>query len=49
LAQSLSKYSAPFDALVHIHNGEAEMIISGKLLLVNKGDMVVMPVNKPYA
>jgi len=48
-AQSLSEHSAPFDALVHILDGEAEIIISGKSLLANKGDIVVMPANEPHA
>jgi len=47
--QSLSEHTAPFDALVQILDGEAEITISGKSLLAKKGEMVVMPANKPHA
>ena len=47
--QSLSEHTAPFDALVQILDGEAEITISGKSLLANKGEMVVMPANEPHA
>lgn len=47
--QSLSEHTAPFDALVQILDGEAEIIVSGKSLLAKKGEIVVMPANKPHA
>ncbi len=47
--QSLSEHSAPYDALLHILDGEAEIIISGKSLLANRGDIVVIPSNEPHA
>jgi quercetin dioxygenase-like cupin family protein len=47
--QSLSEHTAPFDALVQILDGEAEITISGKSFLVKKGEMVLMPANKPHA
>jgi len=47
--QSLSEHTAPFDALVQILDGKAEITISGKSLLVNNGEMVVMPANEPHA
>ena len=47
--QGLSEHTAPFDALVYIVEGEAEVIISGKKLKVGKGQLVIMPANKPHA
>ena len=47
--QGLSEHTAPFDALVYILDGEAEVTISGKGLHVKGGDMVIMPANEPHA
>lgn len=47
--QKLSEHTAPFDALVHIIDGEAEITISGNPLLVNKGDIVLMPAHEPHS
>lgn len=47
--QGLSEHTAPFDALVHILDGEAEIVISGKSLRAKEGDMVIMPANQPHA
>ena len=47
--QGLSEHTAPFDALVHIIDGEAEVTISGKSLYLIEGEMVIMPANKPHA
>jgi quercetin dioxygenase-like cupin family protein len=47
--QGLSEHTAPFDALAHVIEGEAEIVISGKLSKVKAGEMVVMPANQPHA
>lgn len=47
--QGLSEHTAPFDALVYILDGEAEIIISGKPRQLEEGEMIVMPANKPHA
>ena len=47
--QGLSEHTAPFDALVYNLEGEVEVTISGKAVLVKKGEMVVMPANRPHA
>jgi quercetin dioxygenase-like cupin family protein len=47
--QGLSEHTAPFDALVHILEGEAEITISGKPLRLDEGEMVIMPANQPHA
>ncbi|MBP7738950.1 MAG: cupin domain-containing protein [Spirochaetes bacterium] len=46
--QSLSEHTAPFDALVHILDGKAEITISGKPHLLTKGEMIIMPANQPH-
>jgi quercetin dioxygenase-like cupin family protein len=47
--QGLSEHTAPFDALVHIIDGEAEIKISGKSSRVTTGEIIIMPANKPHA
>jgi quercetin dioxygenase-like cupin family protein len=47
--QELSEHTAPFDALVHILDGEAEIKISGKAFRLEAGEAIVMPANEPHA
>ena len=47
--QELSEHTAPFDALVHLVEGEAEIIISGKSFQLKSGDAIVMPADEPHA
>lgn len=47
--QGLSEHTAPFDAFVYIIDGQAEIIISGKPILLNQGETVIMPANEPHA
>ena len=47
--QGLSEHTAPFDALVYILDGEAEITISGKAHRVNSGEMIIMPASQPHA
>lgn len=47
--QGLSEHTAPFDALVYTLDGEVEVTISGKIVQLKKGEMVIMPANKPHA
>ena len=47
--QGLSEHTAPFDALVNILDGEAEIIISGKSFNPKAGDIIIMPANEPHA
>ncbi len=47
--QGLSEHTAPFDALVFLLDGEAEIVISGKPFRLRGGQMVVMPANVPHA
>ena len=47
--QELSEHTAPFDALVHILDGEAEIKISGQLYQLKAGEGIIMPANAPHA
>ena len=47
--QELSEHTAPFDALVHVLEGDAEIKISGKAYNLKTGDAIVMPANEPHA
>ncbi len=47
--QGLSEHTTPFDALVYLLDGEAEVIISGKVHLLKKGEIIIMPANQPHA
>jgi quercetin dioxygenase-like cupin family protein len=47
--QGLSEHTAPFDALVYLLEGEAEIVISGKPIHLKSGEMVIMPANHPHA
>jgi quercetin dioxygenase-like cupin family protein len=47
--QGLSEHTAPFDALVQILDGEAEITISGKLHKLTAGEMIIMPAGEPHS
>lgn len=47
--EELSEHTAPYDALVYLIDGEAEIIIAGNPLRVKAGEMVIMPANQPHA
>jgi quercetin dioxygenase-like cupin family protein len=47
--QGLSEHTAPYDALVHIIEGEAEVTISGNPLRLKQGEITIMPANEPHA
>ncbi len=47
--QGLSEHTAPFDALVYNIDGKAEVLIEGKTHLLEAGEIIIMPANKPHA
>lgn len=47
--QGLSEHTAPYDALVYILDGRAEISIDGKAANFAAGELVIMPANKPHA
>ena len=47
--QGLSNHTAPFDAVAHLLEGEAEIEVSGKPLPTTAGEAVLMPANQPHS
>jgi quercetin dioxygenase-like cupin family protein len=47
--QRLSEHQAPFDAVVQIVDGSAQLTIGGKDIIVSAGRIVIMPGNVPHA
>jgi quercetin dioxygenase-like cupin family protein len=47
--QGLSEHTAPYDALVYLLDGEADILISGKVQRLSSGEAIVMPANEPHA
>lgn len=47
--QGLSEHTAPFDAMVCILDGMAEIIIADQSHEVRAGEMIIMPADKPHA
>jgi len=47
--QGLSEHTAPYDAMVYVLEGEVNVFIAGKPMLVKQGEMIIMPANKPHA
>ena len=47
--QELSEHTAPFDALVHVLDGEAAVTIAGQVFALRAGDAIVLPAGQPHA
>ena len=47
--QGLSEHTAPYDAMVFLVDGEADISIAGKVNRVKMGEVIIMPANKPHA
>jgi len=47
--QGLSEHTAPYDALVFLVDGQADITIAGKTNRVNRGEVIIMPANQPHA
>lgn len=47
--QGLSEHSTPFDALVQILDGKAEITIGGETVAVSAGESLLMPADIPHA
>jgi quercetin dioxygenase-like cupin family protein len=49
VGQELSEHTAPYDALVHVLEGSAEIRISGRPYDLAAGEAIVMPAGEPHA
>jgi quercetin dioxygenase-like cupin family protein len=47
--QGMSEHTSPFDALVHVLDGEAEISLAGKPHRLHSGEMILMPAQQPHA
>lgn len=47
--QGLSEHSAPFDAVVQVLDGEAELMIGGEIVRAVAGRLVIMPADVPHS
>lgn len=47
--EGLSEHTAPYDALVYVVDGEAEVVISGRPNRVREGEFIIMPAGRPHA
>lgn len=48
VGQGLSEHTAPFDAVVQVVDGEAEVIINGNIQTLYAGQLIIMPANIPH-
>lgn len=46
--QGLSEHTAPFDAMVQIIEGKADILLDGKSNVLYGGEMIIMPANVPH-
>ncbi len=49
VGEGLSEHTAPFDALVLVSDGEADIEVAGESFRVKKGETIVLPANRPHA
>ena len=47
--QKLSEHTAPYDAVVQVLDGAAQLTIDGKGIKVLAGEIIIMPANVPHA
>lgn len=47
--QKLSEHTAPFDAVVLVLEGNAEIVIGGNPFALEAGETIIMPANVPHA
>lgn len=47
--QGLSEHSTPFDALVQVIDGKAEITIGGEMVAAAAGESVLMPADVPHS
>jgi len=47
--EGLSEHAAPFDALVLMVDGEAEIAVAGRANRLKAGEMLLLPATQPHA
>src|ERR1700687_5113202 len=49
VGEGLSEHTAPFNALVVVTDGEAEVEIAGESFKLRQGETIILPANRPHA
>ena len=49
VGQALTEHTSPFAALVQAIEGEAEITVAGKPIVLTAGEIVLLPAEKPHA
>lgn len=47
--ESLSEHSTPFDALLNLVEGEADITVSGEHYILKEGDIILLPASRSHA
>ncbi|OQA01359.1 MAG: Cupin domain protein [Bacteroidetes bacterium ADurb.Bin408] len=47
--QNLSEHTAPFDAMIQVIEGQAEIIINRQAYILKEGESIIMPADIPHA
>lgn len=47
--QGLSEHTAPYNAMVQVIDGVAEIVINKENFIIAKGEGIIMPANVPHA
>jgi quercetin dioxygenase-like cupin family protein len=47
--EGLSEHTAPYDAILEVTDGEAEVHIGASPFIVHTGELIILPANKPHA
>ena len=47
--EALSEHTAPFDAMIQVVDGKADIIIGGKSFILETGESIIMPADIPHA
>jgi quercetin dioxygenase-like cupin family protein len=48
-AQELSEHTTPYEVLVQVVDGEAEITIAAKPYRLRTGDVIILPAHQPHA
>ncbi len=49
VGEGLSEHTAPFDAIVYLLDGQADIDIAGKTYRAKAGETIILPANLPHA
>ncbi len=47
--EGLSEHTAPFEALIQVVDGTADITISGKMQHIHTGEFIILPANQPHS